>query len=60
MDKLKEQTGWYAHELDGIFVGLLEDAEYEPYIAAGILEIVYEGAGALLGLGRLRLVEKSS
>jgi hypothetical protein len=49
-----------AIRLNGLFAGMCEPGEYEYLIEAGLLRKVYEGAGGLLGLAKLRLTASTA
>lgn len=49
----------YLHEMDGMFVGLLDDdeiAEFDRAVKAGKARRSYEGAGGFMGLAKVRLI----
>lgn len=46
------------HEMEGMFVGLLDDAEIKALdqaVSLGLARRSYEGGGGLLGLAKVRL-----
>lgn len=47
-----------ARNLDGIYAGQCRPEEYEPLIAAGLLQFSYEGVGGFMGLAKLRVTER--
>ena len=49
----------YLHEMDGMFVGLLDNneiAEFERAVEDGKARRSYEGAGGFMGLAKVRLI----
>lgn len=47
-----------AHEMDGMFVGMLDDDELKAFdraVAAGVARRSYEGGSGLMGLAKVRL-----
>lgn len=46
------------HEMDGMFVGMLDDAEikaFEHAVSLGLARRSYEGGGGFMGLAKVRL-----